>query len=433
MWPGPAGRRFFGEDHFFMLRDMTKRIFTLLRTAARVMGGAVVDRACHSHSDRSALLAQRVRRAFEELGPTFLKAGQLMSSTTGPLPKVWVDEMSHCRDDVPPAPWASVSGVISDELGDRLDVFASIDPSPLAAGSMAQVHAARLIDGTPVVVKVQRPGLAKVLSDDVRLLRLAARVAARVSSACAAANAVALVDDFAAGLWEQISFRTEAANASRMAEAVRSLPVRVPAVYESLTTERVLVMERFDGVNADDESIENRSAVVDAVVSALLVPALRDGVFHADMHPGNLQVLDDGQLGLLDFGVLGYLDDPVRSAAADLLEALVERRFGDMVLAMFEIVDPAGVDLVRLLPEVQSLVSNYLDKPLAEVDIRGAVAGVLSLASRAGFALPESLMAFFKQMVFISGMCQKLDPTFDLLADLVPILRRARAAAPVAA
>lgn len=409
------------------------RILTLLVTVARVVAGVMADRARHPHSDRSALLAYRVRRAFEQLGPTFVKAGQLMSSTSGPLPKVWVEEMSHCRDDVPPSPWASVSRVLSDELGERMDAFAWTDPSPLAAGSMAQVHAARLVDGTPVVVKIQRPGLARLLSDDMRLLRMAARIAVRFSSACAAANAVALVDDFASGLREQTSFRTEAANARWMATAVRHLPVRVPAVYESLTTERVLVMERFEGVTAVAEFVGNPSAVVDAVVSALLVPALRDGVFHADMHPGNMLVLDDGHLGLLDFGVIGHLDDQVRSAAADLLEALADRRFCDMVQALFRIVDPEGVDLVSLLPEVQSLVSSCLDKPLAEVDIKEAVTGILSLASRAGFVLPESLMAFFKQMVFISGMCLELDPTFDLLADVAPILRRARAADPVAA
>ena len=411
-----------------MLRDMTFRLITLLMAVARVTFGTMADCACRRPSDLSALLAHRVRLAFEKLGPTFVKAGQLMSSTSGQLPKVWVDEMSHCRDDVAPAPWTSVSRLIEDELGDRVEAFASIDPSPLAAGSMAQVHAARLVDGTPVVIKVQRPGLAKVLAGDVRLLRVAARLAVRVSAACSAANAVALVDDFAAGLWEQISFRTEAANARRMAEALRSLPVRVPAVYESLTTEKILVMERLDGVGADDASIADRSAVVEAVVSALLVPALRDGVFHADMHPGNMLVLQDGTLGLLDFGVIGQMDDSVRSAAADLLESLADRRFGDMVLALFRIVDPTGVDLMSLLPEVQCLVGKCLDKPIAEIDIRESVAAVLSLASRAGFALPKSLMAFLKQMVFISGLCQQLDPAFDLLADVAPILRQARAA-----
>ena len=146
------------------------------------------------------------------------------------------------------------------------------------------------------------------------------------------------------------------------------------------------------------------------------------------MHPGNMLVLEDGTLGLLDFGVIGQMDDSVRSAATDLLESLADRRFGDMVLALFRIVDPTGVDLMSLLPEVQGLVGECLDNPIAEIDIRESVAAVLSLASRAGFALPESLMAFFKQMVFISGLCQELDPTFDLLADVAPILRQARAA-----
>ena len=407
------------------------RVFIIAVAAARIVVGTAFDRLARRGADPEALLAHRVRKAFERLGPTFVKAGQLMSSSAGPLPQAWVNEMAHCRDDVPAASWNSVSKLLAEDLGAGRACIVDVDPEPLAAGSMAQVHAALLADGTPVVVKVQRPGLEKVLSKDIRLLRAAAKLAARLSPACAAANPMALVDDFAEGLDEQLSFRREAANGRRMSLALSSLSIKVPAVYTELSTDRVLVMERLQGVRADDvEAIDglglDRSKIVDAVVSALLVPALGNGIFHADMHPGNMLVLGDGRLGLLDFGVVGHLDDSVRAATSDLLQALADRNFGDVVLAMFKVVDPNGIDLTSVLPEVQALVGDYIDKPLAALDVRDTIAGILQLASRNGFALPESLVAFFKQMLYISGLCRTLSPNFDVLADLAPILALAR-------
>jgi len=442
----PPSRRFFGDPCLFMLRNVTKppashpfnrsglpltRVIALALAAARIVVGTALDRLTRRGADADALLAHRVRKAFERLGPTFVKAGQLMSSSAGPLSQTWVNEMAHCRDDVPPAPWRSVSELLAEELGANRAELVDVDPEPLAAGSMAQVHTARLADGTPVVVKVQRPGLEKLLSEDIRLLRTAARLAARFSSACAAANPMALVDDFARGLEEQLSFRGEAANARGMALALSSLPVKVPAVYEELSTERVLVMERLRGARADDvEAVEglgiDRSHVVESVISALLVPALGSGVFHADMHPGNMLVLDDGRLGLLDFGVIAHLDDIVRPATSDLLAALAEGRFGDAVMAMFQIVDPSGIDLTSVIPQVQALIGEFIDKPLAGIDVRDAIGAILQLASRNGFALPESLVAFFKQMLYISGLCRTLSPDFDVLGDIAPILGLAR-------
>lgn len=414
------------------------RLLKLFTVAAGVALGAAFDRLVHRRSGFDSRLARRVRRAFEVLGPTFVKAGQLLSSSSSPLPRAWVDEMARCRDRVSSAPWPAVERLLHQELGNRISLLAEIDPVPMAAGSMAQVHTARLVDGTAVVVKVQRPGLDKVLADDMRLLRLAARLAVRFSAPCAAANAYGLVEDFARGLEQQLSFRQEAENAREMRRALASLPVHVPSVYAELSSEKVLVMEHLHGVPTDDTTAMDafgvdRAAVVEAVLAALLLPALRQGVFHADMHPGNMLILPDGQLGLLDFGVVGRLDQTAREAASDLLCALADRRLADMTLAMLNVVDVETVDISALMPEIQSLVAGSLDKPLADLDVREVITTVLSLASRHGFALPESLVALFKQMLYISGMCQLLEPGFSALDDLGPIVRMARAAEAVAA
>ena len=232
----PPRERFLENLDSFMLKCMTNtlsaghspssrlpvlRIFKLIGTAVAVVTGASFDRIVKRHSDFESLLAHRVRLAFEHLGPTFVKAGQLLSSSAGPLPQAWMDEMAHCRDDVAAAPWKAACELLAGELGNKMDQILDMDHEPIAAGSMAQVYGARLANGDAVVVKVQRPGLERVLSKDIRILRTAARLAIRFSPSCAAANPKALVEEFASGLAQQLSFRREADNA----DAMRAHPV----------------------------------------------------------------------------------------------------------------------------------------------------------------------------------------------------------------
>jgi ubiquinone biosynthesis protein len=339
--------------------------------------------------------------------------------------------MAHCRDEVPAARWKAISPFLANELGERRDQLAEINPEPIAAGSMAQVHAAVLADGTPVVVKVQRPGLRKVLAADIGLLRIIARLLARLSPTCAAANPVAFVDEFASGLDDQLSFRREAANVQRMEIALAPLAVHVPKVFSDLSTDRVLVMERLEGVRADDIEAVNRlgldrSAIVRTVMSSLILPAMREGMFHGDMHPGNMLVLPDGRIGLLDFGVLCHLDPPSRAALCDLLVAVVDRRFGDVALALFGMIDVTDVDIATVIQETQAFLAARLDTSLAGLDLRATITGILGIASRNGCTLRDSLVAFLKQLLYIDGVCRELDPDFDVLGDAHPIISMAR-------
>jgi ubiquinone biosynthesis protein len=339
--------------------------------------------------------------------------------------------MARCRDEVPAARWKAISQLLAEELKERRHQLADINPEPMAAGSMAQVHAAVLGDGTPVVVKVQRPGLRKVLAADIGLLRIIARVLARLSPTCAAANPVAIVDEFATGLDDQLSFRTEAVNVQRMAVALAPLAVQVPTVFTDLSTDRVLVMERLEGVRADDIEAVNglgldRSAIVRTMMASLILPAMREGMFHGDMHSGNMLVLPDGRIGLLDFGVLGHLDPSSRAALCSLLMAVVDRRFGDVALAMFGMIDTGGVDIATLVQETQAFLAAHLDTSLAGLDLPATISGILGIASRNGCTLRDSLVTFVKQLLYIDGVCRELDPDFDVLGDARPIISMAR-------
>jgi predicted unusual protein kinase regulating ubiquinone biosynthesis (AarF/ABC1/UbiB family) len=408
-----------------------RRLFVVAAAVSTIIAGATWDRLSRRRASFDAILARRVRRAFERLGPTFVKAGQLMSSSPGSFPKAWVDEMAHCRDEVPPARWKAISQLLADELGERREELAEINPEPIAAGSMAQVHAAVLGDGTPVVVKVQRPGLRKVLTADIALLRIIARLLARLSRTCAAANPVALVNDFATGLNDQLSFRREAANVQRMGIALASLTVHVPKVVTDLSTDRVLVMERLEGVRADDINGVNelgldRSAIVRTVMASLILPAMREGIFHGDMHAGNMLVLPNGRIGLLDFGVLGHLDAPSRDVLCDLLVAVVDRRFGDVALALFGVIDVSGVDQPALVQEARAFLAAHLDTSLARLDLCAIITGILGIAARNGCRLRDSLVSFIKQLLYIDGVCRELDPDFEVLGDARPIISMAR-------
>jgi ubiquinone biosynthesis protein len=428
---GPSGSGKSTVMHALSGLDSLDRLFAVAAAALTILAGATCDRLCQRRASFDTMLARRVRRAFERLGPTFVKAGQLMSSSPGSVPKAWVDEMTHCRDEVPAARWKAISQLLADELKERRDQLAEINPEPLAAGSMAQVHAAVLGDGTPVVVKVQRPGLRKLLAADIGLLRIIARLLTRLSPTCAAANPVALVDEFATGLHDQLSFHREAANVQRMGTALASLPVHVPKVFTDLSTDRVLVMERLEGVRADDIEALNglgldRSAIVRTVMASLILPAMREGMFHGDMHPGNMLVLPDGRIGLLDFGVLGHLDGPSRAALCDLLVAVVDRRFGDVALALFGMIDISSVDQAALVQEVRAFLASHLDTSLAGLDVRATITGILGIASRNGCTLRDSLVTFMKQLLYIDGVCCELDPDFDVLGDARPIISMVR-------
>lgn len=409
---------------------LLRRVLALTANALVVLAGAALDRVAGPSGDFDRRLAARVRQAFERSGPTFVKAGQLLSSSPGSLPQSWVDELAHCRDDVPAASWKSVSRLLADELGERRQLLGRIDEEPMAAASMAQVHPAELADGTPLVVKVQRPGLEKVLAGDIRVLRVVARLAGRLSPAWGAANPALLVDDFAKELSEQLSFRQEIENLQTMTRVLAGLPVVVPRVFVEVSSDRVMVMERLDGVASDDAPAMEAlgldcSEIVRTVLASLVLPALNQGIFHGDMHAGNMMVLADGRVGLLDFGVLGHLDATARAMAHQILDAGVNRRFGEVAGAILTMADATNLDAATGVRALQDFLASHLDASAGDLDVAEALRGMLRLAARNGFALPECLVSFFKQIVYVDGVCRKLNPDFDVLDDLAPIISMA--------
>ncbi len=376
-------------------------------------------------------LSHRLRVAAETLGPTYIKLGQIIASGDGIFPAELVAEFKWCRDQVAPEPWADIERVLVEELGGPLDgVFASVEPVPLAAASIAQVHPATLLDGTKVVVKVQRPSVADRVRQDLAVMAwLAPLLVGRIPVA-ALANPPALVELFAETITEELDFRLEAENMLDIATTFAALDQRdfvVPRPHPSLVTRRMLVMERLDGFNfADVEGMHAAGIDTEAVVRAGMIGFLEGcmmlGIFHGDLHGGNLFVLPSGKTALLDFGITGRLTEAKRLA---LLSLLVGASNGDIPAQVTALRDlgafPDDVDVQRVI-DALGLEGPPVDPLTLTADelvsqMQRSIKTLLALGAR----LPKELMLFVKNLMFLDGAIATLAPDLDLFAEVEAI------------
>ncbi len=368
------------------------------------------------------LAARQLRLAFQELGPTFVKFGQLVSASPGTFPRALVEEFSHLQDHVPPEPWEQVATTLEAELGEISRPFRWIDWRPLAAASIAQVYPGTLANGADVVVKVQRAHLTEILRQDLRVLHASAQLVSRVAKPLAATNPVGVVEDFAQSLGGELDFRTEAGHMDRLRSILEGWPVRVPGVYRDLTTRRVLTMERLNGTKMSDTKAlarlnVDRVVLADTILGSLLVCALQHGIFHGDGHPGNMLVQDDGTLVLLDFGIVGFLDDDTRILTARLLAAFVEQRFDGVADAVIALSQTPGVDMDAAIADLESIAKEFLSQPLGDIPLAKLLIELVRAANRHGIMVPNDLLLFCKQLLYLDGIGRRLNPGFDVFAD----------------
>ena len=376
-------------------------------------------------------LSLRLRLAAESLGPTFIKLGQIISSGEGVFPPELVEEFKRCRDQVPAESFADVRRTVEDDLGRPLEeVFDEFAESPIAAASIAQVHAARLRSGEEVVVKVQRPDVSRLVQTDVEAMAwLAPHLVGRIPVA-ALANPPALVELFADTIVEELDFRIEAANMLDVATMLRSLGQDgyvVPRPHPSLVTRRVLVMQRLDGFKFDDVAGMRRAGVdtegvVRTAMIALMEGAMIAGVFHGDLHGGNLFVMEDGRTALLDFGIVGRLSDDRRVAFLRLMLSATTNDLKGQMAALRDlgalppetdlraVIRDLGLDLAPVDPT--TLTGDQLVK-----EVQRVVKALLGYGAR----MPKELMLYVKNLVFLDGAIARLAPDLDILAEIANI------------
>ena len=377
-------------------------------------------------------LAERFRLALEELGPTFIKLGQILSTRPDLIPPEFIAELNKLQDRVPPLPWDIMRPVVEEALGRPVEsVFRHIDPEPIGSASLGQVYAAELPDGSEVVVKVQRPGIRHTIEVDLEILQDLAAIAQERTSLGEVYNLVEIAEDFAFTLRNELNYVREGRNADRFRENMAELPfVYVPRVYWEFTSERVLVLERIRGIKIDDvEAI--RAAGMDPgriilhAADMIVKQALIDGFFHADPHPGNFYVLPGHTIAMVDFGLVGYLSVRVR-------EDLVRLFVVSVLLDSESIVDqlirmsaaPAGVDRERLRRDVERILIHYYGLPLKYIRAREVINDILPIMYRHHLALPPDLWLLGKTLMMWEGLAYTLYPDFDFFAVADPYVRR---------
>ncbi|MCO1654052.1 AarF/ABC1/UbiB kinase family protein [Pseudonocardia sp. S2-4] len=376
-------------------------------------------------SDGRRRLGRSLAAALDDAGVTFVKLGQILATRADLLPVEFIEELGRLQTAASPVPWADVRAVLTAELGrPPEEVFADISTEPLAAASIGQVHAATTTDGRPVVVKVLRPGIERVVAGDLDiLLRLCRRLQTRTRWG-RSLGVSALAEGFAGALREELDFRIEARNIAAVAagSAVREVPaVRVPAVGPVAVTRRILVMERLSGVPVDTapEGVD-RAALARTLLEFLLRQVLVDGVFHADPHPGNLLLLDGGpdrpRVGLLDLGSVGRIDSVLRAGLARLLMAVDRADPVAAVAALLAVTDvPDGLDERALQRDTGRFLARHLGPGTS---LSAALVGELfALLGRHRIGAPPELAAVLRAIGTLEGTLTGLDPAFDVLAE----------------
>lgn len=404
-------------------------------TTVRHLGGALclwilIERR-HGGAEKLAGISHRLRVAAEHLGPTYIKLGQIVSSGDGIFPTELVEEFKWCRDQVTPEPWPVVARVLAEELGRPIDsVFASIDRVPLAAASIAQVHAATLVGGTEVVIKVQRPSVAKLVHRDLAVMAwLAPHLVGRIPVA-ALANPPALVELFAETIVEELDFRLEAENMLDIASTFATLGQRdfvVPRPHPTLVTRRMLVMERLSGFNFGDvEGMQAAGIDTEAVVRSGMIGFLEGcmmhGIFHGDLHGGNLFVLPSGKIALLDFGITARLTELKRLSLLSLIVGASNGDIPSQVAAMRDLgALPDDIDVAQVIDRLG------LDRPpidptaLTPDELVGELQRSMKTLLALGAKMPKELMLFVKNLMFLDGAIATLAPDLDIFGEFEAI------------
>jgi ubiquinone biosynthesis protein len=376
--------------------------------------------------------AERVRKVLMDLGPSFVKLGQIASTRPDILPDAWIVELKKLQDDVNPVPFDEIRQVIESSLGAGLDeLYLSFDEQPLAAASIAQVHRAVLkTDEGPidVAVKVRRPGIADTIARDVDLLHTLARFVEHTIEESHIYQPSALVTQFDHAITTELDFLMEAEHAKRFRHNFEGHAHAVfPAIYAQASSKQVLTMEFLDGhkvYDAISKHGHDGPTIAKAVTGIIIKMIFEDGFFHADPHPGNILLFGEPALpkvGLVDLGMVGRLSPEMRNKTIDMMVAAVRNDHEALADALYQIGTPTKkVDMRAYRAEVSFLADKYLNRPLKEIDFALMIADLVKGATKYGLEIPADFMLVGKTMMTIEGVGKEIDPDLDVFSEVKP-------------
>lgn len=377
-------------------------------------------------------LAARLRLVFEELGPTFIKFAQLISTRPDIFPQTVTDEFKKLQDDVPPFPFELAKERIESELGRPLaEIFERFDEIPLGAASIAQVHRAKLRSGHEVVVKIQRPNVDRIIETDTEILLGLATLIEEHIPESVQFNPFNLVEEFSRSLKLERDFEREAQSMERFSRRFSYLPLLViPRVYEEFSTKKVLTQSFVEGRRGDEKDDQyfdkrTRKEIVETLNEVVLRSIFEDGFFHADPHPGNLLFTGDGRVALIDFGAMGRLERARSAEVLRFLLAILNRDLDRLLKVLYENqVVPPSLDELKLKNQVSELLDTYLGRSLGRLNLSALLGDVFEVVRHHGIKPPADLLLVAKSITSLQHIGAALDPDFDPVRSIKPYLVR---------
>jgi len=378
--------------------------------------------------------AQRMRMALEELGPTFVKLGQVMATRVDLFPPRWIAEFEKLHADVPAVPFEELIPELTRSLGrSPFEVFRDIETHAQGAASIAQVHRAKLQDGTPIVLKVRRPGVREKIDADLRLLR---RVSELIESEIPEArryHPAEVAAQFARTLEREADFATETRNIERFAKNFAGDPhIVIPRIYPEYTSDVLLVQEHVEGIPATNPAAVaaaglDRKVLAARGVDAFLKMILLDGFFHADPHPGNVFYVPGNRIVIIDFGMVGRLSPQRRAQVIDLLGGLARMAEEPMLEVLMDWAGDAYVDEIKLAADVNEMVFDYEGVPLKDIRVGTVIRQFAGIVREHSIVLPSDLSLMFKALITLEGLGRQYDPDFHITDHLTPLVKSALA------
>ena len=412
----------------FGFGDIVRRLglASIIDRAGKVLHWSEVEELAHLEPPA------RVRTALEEMGPTFVKLGQILATRPDLFSPQWIEEFQKLQDQVQPVPFAEILPQLEEDLGGGTnEVFSEFDQEPLAAASIAQVYKARLKDNSLAIVKVRRPGIRKKVEADLRLLKILADIAEKENKDFRRYRPQEIVHQFTLSMRRELDLAGECRNAERMATIFDDdTNFVIPKVYWQWTSERMNVQEYIDGISARDiEGIEkaglDRKQLSRRGSDIVLRMVLEEGFFHADPHPGNIFYLPDNRICFIDFGMVGRLSEERRTQVVSLLQGMVGRNTDNVVKILLRWSGNALVNVDSLTIDVDDFIDQYHGVPLKEVDITALLTDLTTLLRDHQLNLPPDLALLSKALITLEGMGRELDPDYNMVEVATPFLQRA--------
>lgn len=375
---------------------------------------------------------ERIRLVLEDLGPAFIKLGQLASTRADLLPDYIIRELVKLQDQVPPFSAETARGILEQELGMPLhSLLSRFDDTPLAAASIGQVHLGRLHSGEDVAIKIQRPGVDRIIRRDLEILRNLTAMAAKRWEWVERYQLPQMVEELGKSLINELDYTHEARNNERIAlQFAGSRDVYIPKIYWEHTASRILTMEFVEGITLSrrEELVQKGFDLKDAaqkLVDAMLQQIFIEGFFHADPHPGNLLMMKDGRVAFLDFGMVGHLNEDMKSPLASLIIALMRHNTDSMMRAInrLGLIDP-DMDAQKLRNDLNRLREEYADVPFSQISLGQALNDLFSTAQKHRIGLPSDIVMLGKALLTMEGVIENLDPELSIIKLAEPFGRK---------